>query len=116
MLSKTLLGVLFFSICGVPSHLEVAPNKPMPAGDAAVVCMDGFDLLTKHVDNKKYVQHVAAVVLDPAKTKSPVMAKFVAECKLRNLPLNLGKEVINVANSTLLGGRAGWCPRHFKTF
>ena len=86
---------------------EVAPGKNMPKGDAAVVCMDGFDLITRQVKDSKYIyiyiQHVAAVVLNNTKVKSPVMANFVKQCELRGLPLNLGKEVIHATNSTIFG-------------
>ena len=93
-----------FGICGVCPSLEIAPNKVMPQGDAAIVCMDGFDLVSRHSFNDKYLERISAVIFDDNKRKSPVMANFVKQCELRGLTLNAGKEVINAANATVLGG------------
>ena len=36
-----------FRTVGVSPDLEVSRVHPFPTGDAAVICMDGFDLITK---------------------------------------------------------------------
>ncbi len=36
-----------FDVCGVPANLEVRKDRGFPASSAGVVCMDGFDLITR---------------------------------------------------------------------
>ena len=36
-----------FSVVGVPGQLEILARTPTVARDAAVVCMDGYDHLSK---------------------------------------------------------------------
>ena len=97
-----------YKICNVSPSLELHGGKPVPQGDAAITCMDGFDLLTRvQLDSKVF--KLACEELDASAVRSPVMERFVAECQVRNLPLNEGKSVIRRLNTAILGGRAMEC-------
>jgi hypothetical protein len=79
----------------------------MPQGNAAVVCMDGFDLLTRQSRLTPFREG-----------KAPDLKAFVDKAEAIGLPLNVGKEVVHCYNSMPLGseldGEAGVL-RHVRT-
>ncbi len=93
-----------FQTCGVNPEFEVRADKGAPLSSAAVVCMDGFDLVTRL---KTFRDILGAAQGHPAFSvdgKSLDMARFVMERRRRNLPLNVGKEVMQDFCATILCG------------
>ena len=76
----------------------------MPSGDAAVVCMDGFDLIQRRVIEEKCFAALVVEFSNSDPLKSPVMLRFIHECSVRKLPLNEGKQVVKALNAVILGG------------
>jgi hypothetical protein len=93
-----------FQICKVPGNLEVRKDRPIPPGDVAVVCMDGFDLISKVQATHNTLKSVHKLLETDQAGRSPEMARFIFECERRNLPLNTGKEVIASFSAGILGG------------
>ncbi len=93
--------------CGVPPGLEVRKDRPFPLGAAAVVCMDGFDLISKVKVFRDHLQGATQQLLQllfAGNVRSSDTARFVSECSRRGLPLNSGKSVMKSFCSAVRGG------------
>ena len=93
-----------FRTVGVSPDLEVSRLQPPPKKDAAVVCMDGFDLMTRFSTHEKCREKVIAFLATFGATKCPIMDRFVSECDRLQLPLNAGKAILQSFSATVLGG------------
>ena len=93
-----------FQTCGVNPQFEVRGDRGVPPDTAAAVRIYGLDLVARlNLFRDTFV--AAQGHLDFAEDgRPPEMSRFVTECRRRNLPLNVGMEVMQDFCTTILGG------------
>ena len=104
---------LVFQEAGVAAACELRKDKPLPAPDVAIVCMDGFDYIARvqllgDVINEE--QEGAGQLVKPlgeptlAGQRSEAMVRFVSTCKQFGIPLNWAKRLVRALRGPILGG------------
>ena len=93
-LIQNLLRRLVFNSALISPGCELKVGQSFPLEQVAVTCIDGFDVVSR---------------VPPSQPRTPdgrlfSMAAFSSVCKKLRLPLNIGKQVIQSYNASLLGG------------
>ncbi|CAK0841665.1 unnamed protein product [Prorocentrum cordatum] len=90
---------LVFHTAAVSPICELRKDKAVPSEDIAIVCMDGYD----HLSKVKIL--LDGLAEDPAgEGRSEAMDRFVAVCAAQGVPLNAGKSLVRGLRAGVLGG------------